>query len=58
MVQIPPTHEGFSLSKKDQDDVTIGQPNSVNIVCPNSNLLIAPKGALVKVQKNVRKIFM
>jgi hypothetical protein len=41
------------LSKKEQDDVTIGLPNRVNLLCPSSYLLIAPKGTCIKIQKNV-----
>ena len=50
---VPDTHEGFSLSKKEQDDVTIGLPNQTNLLCPTCYLLIAPKGTTIKIQKNV-----
>jgi len=53
MVEVPESHENFSLSKREQDDITIGHPNRVNLLCPNSYLLIAPKGTAIKVQKNV-----
>jgi hypothetical protein len=57
MVQIPPTHEGFSLSKKEQDDSSIGLQNQTNLLCPTCYLLIAPKGSVVKVAKNVSSYF-
>ena len=33
MMGIPETHDNFSLSKKDQDDQTIGFPNPKAIIC-------------------------
>ena len=52
-MEIPETHDGFSLSKKEMDDVTIGKPNQKNLLCPTSLLLIAPKGTCIKIQKHV-----
>ena len=57
-MEIPQTHDGFSLSKKEMDDVTIGKPNHLNLICPNCFLLIAPKGTCTKIHKNVSVIII
>ena len=33
MFKIPETHEGFTLSKKEHDDESIGITNYKNVVC-------------------------
>ena len=44
MLRIPETHENFSLSKKEQDDQTIGLVNPRHLVCPFCKIIILPKG--------------
>ena len=53
MFKIPETHQGFSLSKKEQDDVTVGLPNQRHVVCTFCKRILIPEGCAFKVFKNV-----
>lgn len=54
MFKIPDTHLGFQLSKKEQDDMTVGLPNPRHIVCQFCKNILVPQGCAVKTFKNVR----
>ena len=53
MLKIPETHAGFQLSKKEQDDMTVGLPNERHVVCKFCKYILSPEGLSVKIVKNV-----
>ena len=53
---ISEAHENFSLSKKMEDDPTVGQVNPRHIICQFSGEILIPAGDAVKVSKEVNLI--
>ena len=53
MLRIPESHLNFQLSKKEQDDHTVGLPNPRHIVCKFCKNILIPEGCATKVFKNV-----
>lgn len=53
MIKIPESHIGFQLSKKEQDDQTVGLTNPRHIVCNFCKRILVPEGCAMKVFKNV-----
>ena len=49
MFKIPETHLNFQLSKKDQDDMTVGLPNPRHIECKFCKKTLIPEGLALKV---------
>lgn len=53
MLKIPESHAGFSLSKKEQDDMTVGLANDRHVICKFCKYILIPEGLAVKIVKNV-----
>lgn len=53
MLKIPESHAGFSLSKKEQDDMTVGLANDRHVICKFCKNILIPEGLACKVIKNV-----
>lgn len=54
MTKIPDSHQGFQLSKRDQDDETVGIANVRHIICKFCKKILIPEGCAMKIFKDVR----
>ena len=52
-VRIPESHVGFTLSKKEKDDPSVGLPNERHVICKFCRNILIPEGQATKVFKNV-----